>query len=66
MVRLIAPNGATVDVDPEKAERLAGQGFRAHGDHPEPVAKKTRTRRTKADADPPAGDHPESAATDDE
>ena len=49
MARLIAPNGATVDVSDEKAERLVDQGFRAHDD--EPTKPKRRTRKTASDED---------------
>ncbi|WP_166436000.1 DUF7302 family protein [Cellulomonas shaoxiangyii] len=51
MVRLIAPNGATVDVSEEKAERLAAQGFRASdGDGAKP-ARRTRKATAKAASD---------------
>ena len=42
MVCLIAPNGATVRVSGEKAERLLSQGFRPVA---EPVVKPTRRTR---------------------
>jgi len=47
MVRLIAPNGATVDVSDEKAERLADQGFKPADDQPTKPAR--RTRKSKSD-----------------
>lgn len=34
MARLIAPNGATVNVSDEKAKRLLGQGYKPHGAAP--------------------------------
>ncbi len=47
MPRLIAPNGATVSVSDEKAERLADQGFKSADDQPAKPAR--RTRKTKSD-----------------
>lgn len=44
MVALIAPNGARVDVAPEKAERLLGQGY----EPAEPAAKKPTARKAPA------------------
>lgn len=45
MTRLIAPNGSVVNVDPVKAERLLGQGFR-EADKPEP--KKAPAKKAAA------------------
>lgn len=45
MTRLIAPNGATVNVDPDKVERLRQQGFR-EADKPEP--KKVPAKKAAA------------------
>ena len=46
MVALIAPNGARVDVAPEKAERLLGQGWQPA--ESEPAAKKPASRKAPA------------------
>lgn len=51
MARLIAPNGATVDVSDEKAERLLDQGFRVVGDEPAKPARRARKATVKAAAD---------------
>ena len=44
MVRLTAPNGATVDVSDEKATRLIDQGYK-------PVDEKPKRRARKTDSD---------------
>lgn len=44
MPRLTAPNGATVNVSGEKAERLLGQGYTNADEAP-----KRRTRKPAAD-----------------
>lgn len=48
MVRLTAPNGATVQVSEEKAERLIAQGYRPADAQPQ-AAQSRRARRPKSE-----------------